>query len=109
MKVQELANQYQWTLISGNSGLQNECKGCYCGDLLSDVMAGAQKNDVWITIQAHKNVLAVALLKEISAIVLARGVKPDAETIEKSNEEGIPVFSVSETSYQTAINIYKAL
>ncbi|HEX2998950.1 MAG TPA: serine kinase, partial [Armatimonadota bacterium] len=42
---------------------ESEVSGGYASDLLSDVLANGQEGDLWITIQAHRNVAAVAGLK----------------------------------------------
>ena len=38
-------------------------QGGYASDLLSCVVAGAQPGNLWITLQAHMNVVAVAALR----------------------------------------------
>ena len=61
----------------------------YASDLLSCVMAGAQKKSVWVTLQAHANIVAVAALLDLSAVIITEGAMPDAASIAKANEEGI--------------------
>ena len=73
MTVQDIVSQLNLKICSGEKGLQREIKGGYTSDLLSDVMGHAQEGDVWITIQTHKNVMAIASLKEIAAIILVKG------------------------------------
>lgn len=63
------------------------------GDLLSDVMAHSASGNVWVTIQTHPNIVAVASLKEMAAIILAGGREPDPETLKKAEEEGIPLLT----------------
>ena len=45
-----------------------ELTGAYTSDLLSDVIANAKDGGALITIQAHKNTVAVATLVNISVI-----------------------------------------
>ncbi len=68
-------------------------EGGYASDLLSDVMANAKKNDIWITLQTHPNIVAVAVLKEISAIVIINRRKPEPGMLEKADKEGVPVLT----------------
>ena len=49
---------------------EEEVQGGYVGDLLSNVMARAEAGDVWITIQGHQNVAAVALLTNVAAVIV---------------------------------------
>lgn len=80
MTVQDIVSQLNLKICSGEKGLQREIKGGYTSDLLSDVMGHAQEGDVWITIQTHKNVMAIASLKEIAAIILVKGHVPEEDT-----------------------------
>jgi len=69
-----------------------EVKWAYTSDLLSDVMAGAQAGDLWLTIQRHMNIVAVAKLRDLAGIVLAKGIQPAQEVVDKALEEGIALM-----------------
>jgi hypothetical protein len=64
----------------------------YASDLLSDVLANAAEGDIWVTLQVHKNIIAVASMKGISGILLINSRQPDDETIEKAAAENIPIM-----------------
>ena len=106
MKLRDLVSRFSLDVLAGEGALDQEVVSGYCGDLLSDVMANAEKGAVWITIQRHHNIVAVALLKELAAILLANGHQPDPETIEKAREEGIPLLASSLAAYQLAGKLY---
>lgn len=108
MKVRDIQSAFDLELAAGGGGLDRDVTGGYCGDLLSDVIANSRKGDLWITIQSHQNILAVATLKELSAIVLVNGHRPDDETRAKAEEEGIPVLLTPMSSYQLAGGLYGA-
>jgi hypothetical protein len=78
--------------VAGKNITDRPVAGGYASDLLSDVMANAKNGDIWITLQTHPNIVAVAVLKEISAIVIINGRKPEPEMLEKAAKEGIPVL-----------------
>ncbi|NLZ76584.1 MAG: iron-sulfur binding hydrogenase [Spirochaetales bacterium] len=80
-------------------------KDIYCGDLLSDVMANAQENSALLTIQGHKNTVAVASLLGLSVIVLCNNRIPAADMIEAAESEDISIFSSSANHYRTALAI----
>lgn len=65
----------------------------YMGDLLSVVMGNADEEQVWITIQSHVNIVAVASLRAVSAIIIAHGFEPDEDTIESAKEENITILT----------------
>ncbi len=71
----------------------------YASDLLSCVMAGAQKKSVWVTLQAHANIVAVAVLLEISAVIITEGALPDLASIAKANEEHIVLFTTDKPTF----------
>ena len=82
-----------------------EVDGAYVGDLLSWVMGKASEGNIWITIMTNVNVVAVAMLREISAIVLAEGVEIEDEVIEQAHLKGVNVLRTPLASYAAAIKI----
>jgi hypothetical protein len=86
-------------VVAGEERLDRPVTGGYVGDLLSCVMAGASSGDLWITVQGHPNVVAVATLVGISAIVVAEGARIDPGTAERANSEGIPLLSSPRRSF----------
>lgn len=74
--------------------------GGYSSDLLSCVMAGARKGHLWITLQAHLNIVAIAALNELSAIIITEDAQPDAASIAKANEQGVVLLSTSLQTYE---------
>ena len=102
MKVKELVEKLNLKVLSGEKGLDREIDGCYISDLLSDVMGNAMEGNIWITLQTHKNVMAVASLKEMSCIILVKNLMPNDETIEQSNDEDLPILQTSLHPYETA-------
>lgn len=71
----------------------------YVSDMLSCVMTGAKHQSIWITLQAHNNIVAVACLLELAAVIITENAQPDAATIQKANEEGITLLSCSQNSF----------
>jgi len=109
MTVKELVAALDLTVLSGEQGLDREIDGCYVSDLLSDVMGNAEMNNIWITLQTHKNVMAIASLKELACVVLVKGQTASDETLEQSNEEGIPFLSTKMQTFETAGKVYDLL
>lgn len=109
MKVRELVEALHLTVLSGESGMDREIEGCYVSDLLSDVMGNADMGNVWVTLQTHKNVMAIASLKELACVVLVKGLTASEDTLAQSNEEGIPFLSTTMQTYETVGKIYELL
>ncbi len=109
MKVSDLVDKFGLKVFSGADGLTGEVKGGYVSDLLSDVMGNAGEGQVWITLQTHQNVMAIASLKDLAAVILVKGFEPEEETVEHSNEEGIPVLGTEMGTFELAGKLYELL
>ncbi|MDY0374230.1 MAG: [Fe-Fe] hydrogenase large subunit C-terminal domain-containing protein [Desulfobacterium sp.] len=105
LKVKDLKDRLNLVLAAGEEGLDRSFSGGYCGDLLSDVMANALEHNVWLTVQAHQNIVAVAVLKEISCIIITCGNRPDQATCRKADEEKIPLFLSDRTAFDLAAEV----
>jgi predicted transcriptional regulator len=108
MKISQLLELLPLEVASGSRGLDREAVDGYCGDLLSDVMANAPKDALWLTVQSHQNIVAVAVLREISAIILVNGRLPEDETRAKAEEEGVPILLSPLSAYHLAGRLYEA-
>ncbi len=84
-----------------------EFENVYIGDLLSVVMSNAKENSIWITIQTHLNIVAVADLIDIAGIIIVEDMEVDKDTIEKANELEIPILTTDKSAYEIACGIYK--
>ena len=109
MKVSELTERFGLKVFSGKSGLDNEISGGYVSDLLSDVMGFAREKQVWITLQTHRNVIAIASLKDLAAVILVKGLQPDEDTMKHSEEEGIPLLGTEMETFEIAGKLYAEL
>ncbi|TFG83560.1 MAG: AraC family transcriptional regulator [Erysipelotrichales bacterium] len=97
MNVLEIASRSGWQ-IAAEVNTQNTIKGIFTGDLLSWVMGHAQPDDLWVTVQAHSNIIAVAVLRELAGIVIAHGSMIEEDTLKTAREEGIPILLSSQSS-----------
>lgn len=109
MTLKEVTERLGWKVIAGQNLLGREVTGGYCSDLLSDVMGNAEEGQVWLTIQVHKNIIAVAALKELSAILLVKGLNATEDAIEAAVEEGIPVLQTNEPAFEMAAALYNLI
>lgn len=109
MKVRELVDKLDLKVLSGENGLDREIDGCYVSDLLSDVMGNADAGNVWITLQTHKNVMAVASLKEMACVILVKNLTANEDTLNQSNEEEIPILQTSMETFEVTGKVYGLL
>lgn len=109
MKLTNIVKELNLKIECGESSLDREVTWCYCSDLLSDVMANATKDSIWITLQTHPNIVAVASLIGLSAILISRGAVPDPETIAKAAQESIPVLTTDLPTFEVAGALFRLL
>jgi hypothetical protein len=93
MNVAEATQKIEGTLMAARSSMEREIRGGYASDLLSDVMGNSREGDIWITMQKHVNIVAVAQLNSLAAIVLVNGRSPEPDTTARAEEIGIPIIS----------------
>jgi len=109
MKLAEAIRELDFTVVAAGDPDQ-EISGGFASDLLSNVMARAAAGQVWLTLQGHQNIVAVSVLLELAAVIVAGGVQPDEETKQKAVSEGVallttplPVFEVAGRLYQLGL------
>jgi 2-keto-3-deoxy-6-phosphogluconate aldolase len=98
MIVQHAVEELGLHIVSGQD-LAREITGGYASDLLSCAMAGGREGNVWVTLQAHPNVVAVASLVGMSAVIITEGVVPDPETVRKAQENGVTLLATPKTTF----------
>ena len=107
MKLSKIINKCKLEKIAICSDCEIETG--YCSDLMSDVMAHAAQNCIWVTIQAHRNSIAVALIKDIPAIIFTNNVPVEPEVIKKAKEEKINLLRTKKDSFAVCGEIYGML
>jgi predicted transcriptional regulator len=83
-----------------------EVNGVFVSDMLSDVMAGAQSGNLWITVQTHKNIVPAANLVDVSAIVVTSGKAVPQETIDLATKHNIAVLSTPLATFELIGKLY---
>jgi predicted transcriptional regulator len=104
MLVKEVAEKLGLKVLAAGRG--QEVTSGYVSDLLSDVIANAEEGCLWITVQRHLNIVAVAQLKKLAGIVLSRGSEPDAAVLARAEQEGLFILSTAENSFTVAGKLY---
>ncbi len=107
MKIRDIVKTLGLKVISGEKFLEREVTGGYAVDLLIDALANSKKGNIWVTLQIHQNIIAVASSKELSGIIIVNGRKPEEETLKKAKEEKIPVMISNLLTYEIAGRLYE--
>ncbi len=109
MIVREVAEKLKLKLFTGEAGLENNVKGGYTSDLLSDVMGHSKEGQLWITLQTHKNIIGVASLRDLSGIILVKGFEPDEDTVKLAQVENIPILGTECQAFELSAMLYNLL
>ena len=107
MKLSDLATRLELRVYKGKIPLDRPVGGGYVSDLLSDVMGHSRKDDLWVTMQVHPNIIAVAVLKELAGIVLVNGREPAAETLQQAEREGVAVLGSRLSAFELVGRLYR--
>ncbi len=107
VKIQEIKDGLGLTVETASGALDREVTAAYVSDLLSDVMGNAPEKCLWITLQVHENIVAVASLKQIQAILLVNDRRPAEPTARKAEAEGIPILVSSLPAFELAGRLYE--
>ena len=107
MKLSELQGALPMEVHYAPDNLNGDITGVYCSDLLSNVMGQAKPGMLWVTMQAHPNIVAVASLLGLAGIVLTGGAQPEPDTIAKAAKEEMPLFSVPVSCFEAAGRLYE--
>ena len=106
MKIKEIVEKLNLEVKSGFNRLENEITGGYTSDLLSDVLANSEEGNIWVTLQIHQNIVAVASLKELSGIIIVNGREPEDDTIERAKEENIVIMVTRMPAFEIIGRLY---
>ncbi len=109
MKLEEIKTRLNLKILTAEECLDNEVVGAYTSDLLSDVIANSKEKYLWITLQVHLNIIAVAKLKGLAGIIIVNGRQPDSDTLKKAEEEKCPLFLTKKNSFETSGELYPLL
>jgi hypothetical protein len=106
VKLTELVAKLNLNVRSARDSLQREVTGGYASDLLSDVLAHSKEGNIWITLQIHQNIVAVASMKDLAGIILVNGREPEPETIEKAEAENIAIMVSQMPTFELVGRLY---
>lgn len=109
MKLKEIMEKLELKALSAKDSLDVEVSWGYTSDLLSDVIANSKEGNLWITLQTHQNIIAVAKLKELSGIILVNSRQADEETLRKAEEEKVPLFTTPESAFNISGKLYEMI
>ncbi len=107
MTLREVVKALDLKVLVGQDLLEKTVAGGYASDVLSDVLTHSGKGYVWVTVQIHPNVSAVATAKDLAAIIITNGRSPEAETLRKAEQKKMPILASPWSTYKVAGKLYE--
>ena len=107
--LEKLTEELGFVCLSGRSWLERIPRSAYVSDLSSDVMGKASDGMVWVTSQVHRNIVAVASLKELSAIIIVNERPVTNELLEQAEREEVVLLASNLPAYETVGKLYNYL
>jgi hypothetical protein len=106
VKLTELIEKLNLDVRSAKANLEREVTGGYASDLLSDVLANGKEGNIWVTLQVHHNIVAVASMKELAGVILVNGREPEQETVEKAEAENLVIMVTEMPTFELVGRLY---
>ncbi len=109
VKLSDFVEELSLEVKTCKDGLQREITGVYVSDLLSDVMANSKEGNIWITLQTHLNIVAVANMTNLAGIIIVGGRQLPEEIRQKAEAEKITIMTTPMSAFETAGRMYRML
>lgn len=106
MTVSELLKEIPMKVVCGEDSLDREIARGVSSDMMSNVIAKGDEGDVWLTFQTHVNVVAIALMKKMAAVILIQDRKLIPQALEKAEEAGLPVLVTPLSAFELTGKMY---
>ncbi|NLI22581.1 MAG: AraC family transcriptional regulator [Clostridiales bacterium] len=100
MTTAELSTLINATVVTPGNAADGTVTCGYACDLLSWVLAHGRPGMAWTTVQTHMNVVAVAVLMEMSCVILSENNRLEEDALAKARQEGLCVLVTDKTAYE---------
>lgn len=107
MTLREMIKGLELTVVVDTGSLDETVAGGYVSDLLSHVMGQAKAGQIWVTMQGHQNIVAVASLVGLGAVIVAGGIEPEEQTIVKARAQEVVLCKTQLSTYEVVGRLYQ--
>jgi hypothetical protein len=108
MKLKKIIDDLDLRVLTPHDEIQKvDVHSGYCSDLLSCVMTGAEASAIWITLMAHGNIVAVAALLDLAAVIITEDAQPEKETLDQAKEKGVILLSCPKDSFHVVGKLWE--
>ncbi|MDR2150896.1 MAG: hypothetical protein LBO67_08860 [Spirochaetaceae bacterium] len=108
MTIREIAAVLEAEIVQ-NSFDDVQISSAYTSDLLSDVITHAKNGGALITIQAHRNTVAVATLVNSRVIIICNNRPLPEDMLAAAYNENIAILRTTENQFTVSGKLYAIL
>ncbi|MGI6642450.1 MAG: hypothetical protein ACOX3V_00295 [Bacillota bacterium] len=109
MLVGDFASKFSLKVLAmSREGSRRPIEGGFVGDVLSHVMANALPGYVWVTVQTHENIVAVASLLDVACVVVCQRELP-SEVIKKADAQGVTLLWSGDSAFALCGRMYASM
>lgn len=109
MKLDAIINKFKMEKLTPIDISNIEIRQGLVGDLLSYILSKGSSDTIWVTIQRHINIVAVASSVEIPVIVISDNIQPEQKVIDAALENEIALLKTSHDAFTISGMIYNLL
>jgi len=106
MKLQDVAKAIDGDILVGQDQLDLMVDRAFAADLLSDVLALTEERTALVTGMTNPQVMRVAEILNIIAVIFVRGKTPPDSLLEYARRLHIPVVTTRKTMFETCGLMY---
>jgi len=103
MKLQQVIEKADLKALTNVE--DREVEGVFISDMLSDVMTGANAENLWLTVQTHTNIVSAANLVDLAAIVITSGKEVPQATIDLANRYHVIILTTPLKTFEMATQL----
>jgi len=107
MKLSEIADILDASVLTGENHLTKEIYKGGASDLMSDILAGLSENCILLTGLITVQAIRTAVVADVGAVVFVRGKTPSREVIDLATEHDVPLLSAPYSMFVSAGRLYK--
>ena len=93
MKLSEIVDKLDATLLTGADKLDKDISRCGASDLMSDILAALSEDSILLTGLTTVQVIRTATVAGVGAVIFVRGKKAPPEVIAMAEVQGLPLIS----------------
>lgn len=106
MRLSEIVDALDATLLVGDDQLDREIKRCGGADLMSDILAAISEDSLLLTGLTTIQVIRTAMVAGVGAVVFVRKKKPPQEVIDMAKAQGLPLISSPYSMFVSCGRLY---